>query len=95
MWEKMKFVASSLFTFLWPFIQGFLKKESKIILIAAQSAVAQVAADPEMDGKSWSEKLSEAVTIATEQIVRQSIQVGTTEIINAIQAAYTAKKLKG
>lgn len=92
MWEKMKFLTSSLFSFLWPFIRSLLRKESKIIIAAAQSAVAQVAADPEMEGKTWSEKLSEAVTIAGEIIARESIQAGTTEIINAIQAAYTARK---
>lgn len=92
MWEKVKFIMSSIGGALWPFLKRFLQKEMETVLTAAAEAVKKVAADESLKDKDWTAKLSAAVAIVQTELVSKTLQVGTSMIIDAIQVEYAKFK---
>lgn len=91
-WIKLE--TSAIGKFLWPFIQKFFQDEVAMLIPLAVAAVTKVAADPGMNGKSWTDKLSAAVSDVEGQALQQGIKVATTDIINTVQAAVNQLQAK-
>lgn len=87
MWEKVKFLASSMWTFLRPLIRVFLASIGPLLATAAQSAVAAAAAK----AISSTEKRDFAFKEIVLQLERQGFKQGedfTGRMVNAaIEAA--------
>ncbi len=92
-WQKIEFIGSKMFTFLWPFIQQFLKDYGPALAEAAlaavkvveESAIATSQSDP--DGAI---RKKAAFTQIEQTLLTKGIQVAASEINSAIEAAVKA-----
>jgi hypothetical protein len=90
--QKMKVVFSKMWDFLAPFVMIFLSGAGKALAASAMKAVAQVAAD--LSIISSDEKRQAAFKAITQELAAQGIELGTSVINAAIEAAVAKLKAK-
>lgn len=88
MLEKIKFMMSNIFTFLWPFIKQFINEEGKILLSIAMEIVTQLASS----NLSGAEKRSAAFDKIKNELISRNISMSTSIINSAIEAAVQKMK---
>ena len=74
MWERLKFIGSSIFDFCLPFMKQMMKASGPILAKAALAAVKIVAAH--YQGKTSNEKRDAALDIVISDLKSQGIVVG-------------------
>jgi hypothetical protein len=88
--SKLKLIMSSFWSFIEPFVLSLLKGAGSIALQLAMKYIPLVAG--EMGGSSGPEKRDEVVRRIKEEAITLGITLTLTEILNAIQAAYSKLK---
>lgn len=88
MWEKMKILMSTVWEFLLPFFRQMMTESGQILANVAMNAVTAVAKGELSD----SDKRTAAFNIIISQLEKQGIELGTSLINAAIEAA--VQKLK-
>ena len=91
MWDRVKLITSSVWTFLRPMVLLFLSQSGQILANAAMSAVAATA-ESYGAGANGSDKRDAAYRLIVADLQRQGIQLGASAINMAIEAA--VQKLK-
>lgn len=86
MLEKLKFIYSSISTFLWPFIRLFLKQGGALLATAALNAVTIVAAS--MQDADGAQKREAAFKMIQAELIAGGISLAASAINAAIEAAY-------
>jgi hypothetical protein len=84
MFEKLKIISSSIWTFVLPFLRLMLSKAGPILAQAALAAVQAVAANA--SGASSSQKRNQAFELISADLRNQGIKVGvdvSTALVNA------------
>ncbi len=90
LWEKVKFFSSEAFDFLKPFIKVLLSNAGKILAAAAVDAVKVVASTyGDSDGET---KRKEAFNLIEDHLKQEGINLGTSMINLAIEAAVSKLK---
>ena len=90
MWDKIKLIVSAVSNDTWEFLKPLLKmyatKAGKILAVAALAAVKSVAASyGDADGDT---KRKAAFDLISEDLKQQGLELGTSFINQAIEAAY-------
>jgi len=91
MWERIKLMMSSVWSFLLPFLKIFLSKIGPILADAAMQAVAALATS-DMSG---SDKRDAAFKQIENTLKSKGIEVGASVINSAIEAAVQNLKASG
>jgi len=90
MWDKMKVLFTAAGKMLWPLIEKLLTDEGQLLIQSATGAIVQVSTDPTK--VTWQDKLTAAVGIVEKEMATKGLAIATTDIINAVQVAYTDMK---
>lgn len=92
-WQKIEFVSTKMFTFLWPFIQQFMKDTGPILAEAALAAVKVV--EESAIGNSQTDpdgtiRKQAAFAQIKQTLVAKGVEVIASEINSAIEVAVKA-----
>lgn len=90
MWEKIKFFLSDVWVFLQPFVEQLLSDSGKVLARAALSAVTAVAQN--MIGSTNEEKRQAAFEMILDDLKVSGIEIGTSVINAALEAAVVKMK---
>jgi hypothetical protein len=94
MWEKLKILSSSVWTFLLPFVRQMISKSGTILAAAALEAVKAVASN--LTGATNNEKrdlaFNSIVRNLESQGIKVGVDVGTSLVYAAIETAVQAMK---
>jgi hypothetical protein len=88
MWEKIKFLASSMWEFLKPFIKIFLTDFGPVLAAAAMAAV--VATESNLTGATGIDKRNAAYAQIVKELELKGIVLGTQVTVSMINAAIEA-----
>lgn len=88
MFDKMKLFMSGLWAFIRPFFMKFISEAGSFALTTAMEVVLTIAKDPSLLSKSGTEKRDIALQQIRAKAIGAGIQLSTTMILDAIQAAY-------
>ena len=84
-WDEIKFIGSSIFNFMMPFIMEFMHDYGPILL---QSALSAVLALKDNAGMSNTEKRNAALVTIKNDMLSKGYALGEGAIMDAIQVAY-------
>lgn len=90
--EKVKFFFTKIGSFLLPFVKIFLSSAGKILGDIALKTVLQIAADPSMVKAGGLEKRQAAFDAIVKELKSRGIELGTSVINAAIEAAVQKAK---